>query len=79
MGNRFPLVTHYVHLMEHKGEGFTEGMVPRGSLERLSPVLLTALTAGLRLIPLVAAGQPPGVAGRPTACDCGLRRSSGCG
>ena len=54
------LVTHYVHLMRHEGEGFTQQMVLRGSLERLSPVLMTALTAGIALVPLVVAGHQPG-------------------
>ena len=53
------LVTHYQHLMRDEGLDLREAVV-RGSRERLAPVLLTALTAGLALVPLVLAGDHPG-------------------
>lgn len=53
------LVSHYEHLMREEGLPLAEAVV-QGSRERLAPVLMTALTAGLALIPLVLAGDHPG-------------------
>src|SRR6476620_8492010 len=54
-------MSHYLHLMREEGESFTQEMIERGSLERLAPVLMTALTAGIALVPLVIGGQKPGL------------------
>jgi HME family heavy-metal exporter len=45
--------------VKYEGEGWTKEMIVRGGLERLAPVLMTALTAGIALVPLtLAAGEP---------------------
>lgn len=56
--NGILLVSHYRHLLR-KGMPFRDAIVT-GSLERLSPILMTALTAGLALIPLAVGGGEPG-------------------
>jgi CzcA family heavy metal efflux pump len=58
--NSIMLISHYLHLMQHEGEGFTRAMIIRGTKERLVPVLMTALSAGIGLIPLVLAADQPG-------------------
>ncbi len=58
--NSILLISHYLHLMRHEGESFTRKMVERATLERLVPVLMTALATGIALVPLVLAADAPG-------------------
>jgi len=58
--NGIMMISHYLHLMRHEGEAFGVALITRGTLERLVPVLMTALSAGIALIPLVLAPGEPG-------------------
>ena len=58
--NGIMLVSHYRHLEDIEGEAFGPELVQRGSGERLAPILMTALSTGLALIPLIISGAKPG-------------------
>jgi CzcA family heavy metal efflux pump len=58
--NNIMLLSHYLHLMRHEAEGFSQSMVIRGTQERLVPILMTAISAGLALVPLLLAADEPG-------------------
>ena len=53
-------ISHYINLCVFEGEVFGRPMIVRGSLERLTPVLMTALVAAFALVPLLLAADAPG-------------------
>ena len=57
--NGILLVNHYQHLMRYEGKSIREAII-QGSSERLVPILMTALTAALAVVPIVLQGERPG-------------------
>lgn len=58
--NGIMLINHYQHLENEEGEEFGLQLIMRGAQERVSPILMTGLTTGLALVPLVISGNLPG-------------------
>lgn len=58
--NGIMLMDHYRHLQREEGVPFGPELVIRGAEERLAPILMTALTTGLALVPLLVTGNKPG-------------------
>ncbi|HRH98990.1 MAG TPA: efflux RND transporter permease subunit, partial [Prosthecobacter sp.] len=58
--NGILLVSHYRHLQTEEAQPFGLDLILRGSEERLIPILMTAATAALALLPLVLKGDVPG-------------------
>ena len=58
--NGILMINHFQHLEQHEGETFGRELVLRGARERLAPILMTTLAAGLAILPLVVAGDRPG-------------------
>jgi CzcA family heavy metal efflux pump len=58
--NGIMLISHYQHLERFEGEPFAPGLIIRGARERVVPIMMTVLTTGLVLVPLILAGEIPG-------------------
>jgi CzcA family heavy metal efflux pump len=58
--NGILMINHFQHLEQFEGEEFGRNLVLRGARERLAPILMTTLAAGLAILPLVVAGEIPG-------------------
>lgn len=58
--NGIMMISHYHHLMEVEGMPFGKEMIIRGSLERLAPVMMTAMTSFIGLVPLLFGDGEPG-------------------
>jgi CzcA family heavy metal efflux pump len=58
--NGILLINHYLHLVQHEGAQWDKKMIVQAGLDRVAPVLMTAMTSGFGLVPLVLAAGVPG-------------------
>ena len=58
--NGILMISHFEHLEHEEGVKFGPDLVIRGALERLAPILMTALATGLAIVPLIVTGAAPG-------------------
>jgi Cu/Ag efflux pump CusA len=58
--NGIMMISHFQHLENEEGMTFGPDLVLRGARERIAPIMMTALTTGLALVPLAIAGDLPG-------------------
>jgi Cu/Ag efflux pump CusA len=58
--NGIMLISHYQHLERFEGVAFGPELVLRGASERVVPIMMTVLTTGLALVPLIVGGEIPG-------------------
>jgi Cu/Ag efflux pump CusA len=58
--NGIMMISHFQHLEDQEGVPFGPGLVIRGARERVAPIMMTALTTGLALVPLILAGNIAG-------------------
>jgi Cu/Ag efflux pump CusA len=58
--NSIMLISHYRYLETEENVSFGKELILRGAMERLSPILMTALTTALALVPIVIGGNRPG-------------------
>jgi CzcA family heavy metal efflux pump len=58
--NSIMLIDHFQHLERFEGEKFGPGLVLRGAVERISPIMMTTLTTIVAILPLIVRGSIPG-------------------
>jgi Cu/Ag efflux pump CusA len=58
--NSIMMISHFQHLEREEGEPFGPKLVLRGAVERISPIMMTALATAFALVPMLVAGDIPG-------------------